>query len=535
MRPLFNPSAIDNPPSSSIHAQCCRSLYPEHQPSSISSHHHVFHPSNAQVSCPIDGDKFHGDDIIALLPCGHIFHRDCIIPFLARLPSGGYCPLDGTCASEKDVFIFPFRKSKSPTPYTYKPNTPVVENVTTTAVEQELNEFTMRSWTPPPGYEKCPIDGEPFVAGEQVIRCSCNHVFRKSSISPYFNRLDQPICPIDGKRAWNVETLLVKPAKHPVSCIKRHSDASEGRGGGKVQLYKLPERRSLKNLFSAISNSNNREESPEHPLTLVKEPFEEEKGGKLRTRRSLQRILSQPETSSSGNLVDITTKERRRLLGKGSRRSLRNFKRTVSSADDVSSLGSYHRYNESFEEENDRVFNRRLRRALMKLGRMVAKGEELFYLEKSRASTLERLACVYERSVSVIRRKIALGDRDATLKPIDTCVFDGLRLRVDEPAVCILDCGHLFHPQCFEKAHCGCRFDKEDERKNIRYGTTFELLAHVATVEELRWRCHELEIFHRERKAILHLDAHGNLKQAITLAENATREVRSSLRTRQTI
>lgn len=526
-RSRLRPS-IDTPPASSIHDQCCRSLYPEEH---SSCQPFVFQA--LQVSCPIDGDKFHGDDSIALLPCGHIFHRECILPFLSK---AGYCPLDGTAASEKDVFIFPFRKSRSRRQFMYKP--PVVENITTSTDEEELRDFPMKSWIPPSGDEKCPIDGEPFLPGESVIKCSCGHVFHKNALTPYFNRLNEPTCPIDGKRAWNVETLLVEPVERPDANAKKSLDATEGRGGGKVQVYKLPERRSLKNLFSAITNSNHQEEAPKHPLTLVKEPFEEEKRGKLydrRRRRSLPRSLPHPETSSSGNLVEVPKKGGRRLYGKNSKRAVRKFAR-VSSMDELSSLGSYHRYNDSFKEENERVFNRKLRRALINLGRMVSKGEELYHLERLRSSTLERLACVHERKLSVIRRRIALGDRDVTLKAVDNCcVCDGRRLRLEEPAVCILECGCLFHPQCYEEANsCGCRVEKDEER-NIQCGTSFELLVHVAAVEELRLRCHELEIFNRERKVILHLDATGNLKQGVTLAESATREVRSSLRSRQAI
>uniref|UniRef100_A0A8D0DS41 E3 ubiquitin-protein ligase RNF181 n=1 Tax=Salvator merianae TaxID=96440 RepID=A0A8D0DS41_SALMN len=47
-------------------------------------------PSRAHLKCPVCLLEFEEDEVVREMPCRHLFHRDCILPWLGKTNS---CPL----------------------------------------------------------------------------------------------------------------------------------------------------------------------------------------------------------------------------------------------------------------------------------------------------------------------------------------------------------------------------------------------------------------------------------------------------------
>lgn len=56
-----------------------------------------------QKTCACCLDDFTNSDLVALLPCGHVFHEDCVMRWFVTQASAGVCPMCRSCSTRAPV------------------------------------------------------------------------------------------------------------------------------------------------------------------------------------------------------------------------------------------------------------------------------------------------------------------------------------------------------------------------------------------------------------------------------------------------
>lgn len=368
-----------------------------------------------QARCAVENDFFRIGETVARLPCGHVFHRDCIVPFVSHARNGGYCPIDGAPVERAQIAQLPvWRVSEE------NPCAPVLENddgdvhveaepVSFSRTIARESDAATRKWTPQ-FRACCAIDGQRFRQGELCVQLrGCGHVFHARCVHAYLVREIQPRCPCDGQVVCEGDAKLVV--------------VSDGRRGGSTE-------------------------------------------------------------ARAGRRAEPRAKDY------GVRRALRALNRAQDALRDALALEAV-------------------------------------------ADAYVRLDCVRERAESVQRRCTALGDvpmQGATLA--DACVVDRVKFSSDERAV-VFECGHALHARCANAGMlCDCVGADTGERRS---GRVSDLLPAIAEAAAMRWRCAELVVAARERSCVRGLDANGDARAGVAMADAAASEIRSSLRRRRNL
>lgn len=174
---------------------------PEPEPESDLERHRPPVQVCGQASCAIEKDLFRNGDTVARLPCGHVFHRDCIQPFIFHNRNGGYCPLDGTPVPRERATLLPvWRVTHSSCTSPKRPVQPPPMEPPVLDLTPRESEVTLKKWAPQ-FRETCAIDGARFRQGEMCVRIKrCGHVFHARCVSEQIAAGEFKRCPIDGEK-----------------------------------------------------------------------------------------------------------------------------------------------------------------------------------------------------------------------------------------------------------------------------------------------------------------------------------------------